>query len=322
MGLEARSFAIGAALWEQLVGGRVSRETVRKVTEGWGEEVMARRQEEVDVVHRVVARSAEAEEIEERDPLQGRVCVATDGGMVRIRGEGWREAKMTAISAIEEREARGEEEDKVALTRTSYQGGIWDADTLARYQYAEARRRGVDGWQETVAVQDGASWIQRVIEMNFVAPVCILDWYHAQERLHRVGEALWPKEEKRREAWVAEQVQDLWEGKVSRVIAALESLGVEEGPYPPEVQQTPGYLRRHAAQMRYPYFREQGYPIGSGIVEGAMEHVLHRRMRRPGPGWHLEHAQAMISALCELHSGRFDVLWDSLWSPSPPPPPT
>jgi hypothetical protein len=74
----------------------------------------------------------------------------------------------------------------------------------------------------------------------------------------------------------------------------------------PEVRQAPGYFQANQTRMRYDYFRETGYPIGSGTVESAANNVVHHRMQRPGRGWQQDNAQVMLAGLSELHSGRFD----------------
>jgi hypothetical protein len=52
-----------------------------------------------------------------------------------------------------------------------------------------------------------------------------------------------------------------------------------------------------------------GVPIGSGTVESAANTVVHHRMRRPGRGWTRANAQAMLTGVSELHSGRFADAW-------------
>jgi hypothetical protein len=62
-------------------------------------------------------------------------------------------------------------------------------------------------------------------------------------------------------------------------------------------------------QMNYDYFRQAGYPIGSGTVESGINTVVHHRMKRQGRGWKRQNAQAMLAALSELHSRRFQAAW-------------
>lgn len=63
--------------------------------------------------------------------------------------------------------------------------------------------------------------------------------------------------------------------------------------------------------MDYARLRREGYPIGSGTVEGGINTVVHHRMKRQGRGWKRQQAQAMLAALGELHSDRFLSAWHS-----------
>ena len=49
--------------------------------------------------------------------------------------------------------------------------------------------------------------------------------------------------------------------------------------------------------MNYPSYRQQGLPIGSGLVESAGKHVVQTRMKRAGMRWSDEGGDAML-ALC------------------------
>src|SRR5205814_3120699 len=46
-----------------------------------------------------------------------------------------------------------------------------------------------------------------------------------------------------------------------------------------------GYFRRNAERMRYATYRDQGLPVGSGVVESAVKHLVQHRMKRAGMRW-------------------------------------
>lgn len=46
--------------------------------------------------------------------------------------------------------------------------------------------------------------------------------------------------------------------------------------------------------MRYDEYLAAGYPIGSGVVEGACRHLIKDRMERTGMRWTRPGAQAML----------------------------
>jgi hypothetical protein len=203
-------------------------------------------------------------------------------------------------------------ERDVTLSRHSYQAGLWDADTLGRYQYAEALRRGVDRCAKLSVVNDGALWIERVTGTNFPAAVQVVDWTHASERLWDVGKALFGEGTTATTRWVDGQRDALWNGQVAAVLADLAQRDLTKPSYPAEVHQAPGYFRHNQTRMDYPTYRRDGYPIGSGTVESAANALVHHRLRRPGRGWVHDAANAMLAGLAELHSDRFPAIWRSL----------
>ena len=111
--------------------------------------------------------------------------------------------------------------------------------------------------------------------------------------------------------WTERQLDRLWNGQVSEVVATLDSLNLDQDTWSPLVRQAPDYFRSRQKQMQYDYFRAEGYPIGSGTVESAAHTVIHHRLKRPGRGWLRDNAQAMLAGLSELHSGRFERAWQA-----------
>lgn len=103
---------------------------------------------------------------------------------------------------------------------------------------------------------------------------------------------------------------------MAEVVSALDRLDLRPERYPPLVREAPDYFRSNQDRMHYDAFRTQGYPIGSGTVESGANTVVHHRLRRPGRGWQRQNGQAMLAALSELHSGRFDHAWRSNFSRS------
>ena len=55
-----------------------------------------------------------------------------------------------------------------------------------------------------------------------------------------------------------------------------------------------GYLHKNRQRMRYEAYLQQGYPIASGVIEGACRHLIKDRMERAGMHWTLPGAQAML----------------------------
>ena len=318
-GLQARSFELASEAYEDATGGSMSGESLRRVTEGWGHQVEHNRSAEVGQLF-AITEPQTAGSINRVDPIERQANLSTDGGMVLVREEGWKEAKLVAISAVRpkteaERSKQSDGrryapwEPQMMLERHSYQTGLWKADEAEQYQYLEGLRRGLPDCSKASSVNDGAGWIARITAENFPDMPQIVDWFHAADRLWLVGKALYGREQAAKTAWVEAQLDELWQGRVDAVIEALESFDLSKNTYPEEVESAPGYFARQQEKMHYHQYRVAGYPIGSGSAESGINTVIHHRLKRQGRGWKRKNGQAMLAALGELHSGRFDSSW-------------
>jgi len=275
-GLQAASFAQAAAWYQEGIGGSISAESVRLLTEGWGEKVAQARQEEVEQVYAEEAPQPVEDVVQRADPLlEGLVNVSSDGGMVLIRGEGWKEVKMSVFSAVVQEEGPAEEEPTIRLERHSYQVGLWDAERLGQHQYLEGARRGVATHSSVTSVNDGAPWIERVTRLNYPQAVMILDWRHACEHLRQVGYGLFGGQPEQAQQWNEEQIERLWYGRADQVIEVLKAASQGEKGV---AHQTAEYFAQRRPMLDYAYFRSQGFPVGSGTVESGINTVVHHRM--------------------------------------------
>ncbi len=62
------------------------------------------------------------------------------------------------------------------------------------------------------------------------------------------------------------------------------------------------YFTTNAARMRYPQFRAQGLPVGSGAIESAARHLVQQRLKGPGMRWSVEGAAAILALRSALAS--------------------
>jgi hypothetical protein len=339
-GLRAPSFRQAAEEYSDAVGGAISESSLRRLTLDSGEKVAVWKAKEAEQAAAPAQRGEDprARRVATQDAVRGQANVSTDGTMIRIRDEGWKEVKIGAISRVEvqppgveeteasqqtrtgptpSRASRREEDPQVHLSDHSYCAGLWDADELGRHLYAEGLRRCIDQAERLSSVNDGARWIERIMLTNFPQAVQIVDWHHASGRLWTVGQALYGEGSKQTKEWVGKRLDDLWQGKGWAVVGDLRALDLDQRQVPDEVRQAPGYFESNLARMRYDQFRAEGYPIGSGTVESGCNNVVQHRMRRPGRGWTLANADSMLAALCELNSGRFTSAWQHIHHPQP-----
>ena len=315
-GLQAKSFDLAAEAYSEAVGGAISGDSLRRVTEGWGQVMEEHRKTAAKQVYAEEAPLTAEQVVTVSMPIQGQANVSTDGGMILVRKEGWKEAKMSVFSQVTVSEVPAtlqepNPEPKIVLQQHSYQVGLWNADEMGQHQYLEGTRRQVALCERLSSVNDGAVWIDRITTTNYPQAVQIIDWGHVDERVWKVAKAVFGEGTSSAKAWAEQQVEHLWYGRSGEVVTALQALNWDQITCLDDVRQSPAYFESRQSKMSYDHFRQAGYPIGSGTVESAVNTVVHHRMKRQGRGWERQNAQAILAALSELHSGRFLVSWES-----------
>jgi hypothetical protein len=126
--------------------------------------------------------------------------------------------------------------------------------------------------------------------------VGILDLWHALTYLWLAAK-VFHGAKLAQEAFVTARLRMLLEGKVGGVIKGLKQMGTQQGLTGEKkraLAKVVGYLERNRAHMQYDQYLRAGYPIGSGVIEGACRHVIKDRMERAGMLWTLDGASALL----------------------------
>jgi hypothetical protein len=229
--------------------------------------------------------------------------VSMDGGMVNIRDEGWKEFKVGTVFDIEMRLERD------PLTRElvqrphgihqAYTAVLGSADEFAPALWALAWRHGVPTAADSSVTADGAPWIWRLAADLFPDSIQIVDWYHACEHLARAAHARYPSDEVAAQRWYRQRCTELYKGEVHKIILRL---------YAAELSEHAHYFETHKRRMQYQTCVEEGYPVGSGIVESAIKQFKHR-LTGPGMRWSRPRAEQMLVIRGAVIAHRFDDLW-------------
>ena len=185
---------------------------------------------------------------------------------------------------------------------------LWLAD--------EVIRRNPEGGKPVIFLSDGERALHdRQSEYLPENTVCILDLFHVMERLWKVAWCLFEEKTQKREAhqWVEERLKRLLEGKVDSVIRGMRYQATQrglKGPKRKTVEDAAEYFEGNRARMRYDEYLAAGYPIGSGVVEGACRHLVKDRMERTGMRWLPSGAQAMLDLRATYLNGDWDAFWN------------
>ena len=174
----------------------------------------------------------------------------------------------------------------------------------------EQRQRNPTGHQPVVVLMDGqkALWLGAQHALEGVAYVEVLDLLHALGYVWDAAKLFYPSRangpgldgvQPQRLAFVKQQADRLLTGQVQTLIRSLRAQALRLKPAQREqLADIIGYFHRNASRMKYDQYLHAGYPIASGVIEGACRHVVCDRMERSGMRWVMSGAQAMLELRC------------------------
>lgn len=195
------------------------------------------------------------------------------------------------------------------MREISYFSRHGSADALIRQATLPAYERGTRQAGTVAAVMDGASWLQEVISEQCPGAVRILDFPHAVGYLHQAAHTAFGAESPEAGLWLDEWVPQFKTGEPEAVLTALRALPTHTTEAATAKGTAIRYLGSRKEQIRYAEFRQQGLPIGSGIVESAGKLVVEARLKGSGMHWASRHLTPLLALRSRLCSGQ----WDSIW---------
>jgi len=138
----------------------------------------------------------------------------------------------------------------------------------------------------------------------------VLDLLHVTPRLWQAAKLLYGDKGKEVLPFVRQRVAQVLEGKVDSVLRSLRRLAAAfqlRGAKKKSMSRLCSYLHKNRQRMHYDVYLRAGYPIASGVIEGACRHLIKDRMERAGMHWTLDGAQAML----DLRSVWIGDQWES-----------
>ena len=173
--------------------------------------------------------------------------------------------------------------------------GAKDAVFGALFQDLNLRNVGYD--RPVVCLMDGERALWEARRVYFPDAVGILDLFHVLERLWTAAHCFHAEGSDAAEDFVADRLRGLLEGRVGHVIGGLRQRMTKHqlaGSRRKTMESVITYLENNRDHMRYDEYLKAGYPIGSGVAEGACRHLVKDRMEQTGMRWTVEGAQAML----------------------------
>jgi hypothetical protein len=141
------------------------------------------------------------------------------------------------------------------------------------------------------------------------AVVEILDIIHVSSYVWEAAN-LFESTQDNRMAFARKRLQLILNGSVSSVLKGLRRLGTSKGLMGDKLKSLKticGYLEKHKLRMRYDEYLMAGYPIATGVIEGACRHLVKDRMERSGMRWTLEGARSMLNVRAVFQSAYWDA---------------
>lgn len=191
-----------------------------------------------------------------------------------------------------------------------------DAATVIASVFDEAERRDPNHEHTWIALVDGnIHQIERIhieADVRGVTVTTVVDFIHVLEYLWKAAWCFFTEADPAAEAWVRDKATAVLDGKARAVATGIRrratTAGLTRGTRK-NADDAANYLTAKATHLDYPTALESGWPIATGVIEGACRHLVKDRMDITGARWGLAGAEAILK-LCALQSNNdFDDYW-------------
>jgi hypothetical protein len=185
--------------------------------------------------------------------------------------------------------------------------------------FAEADRRDPGHARTWIALVDGDNYqlglFQAAAAARGITLAVVIDFIHVLEYLQKAAWCFHGPRDPAMEDWVIAQALDILHGRTGEVITRIQALAAQHPPKPGGehakiIRKTLSYLQNKQAFMDYPRALAEGWPIATGVIEGACRHLVADRMGITGARWGLEGAQAILWLRAINASGDTSAYWD------------
>lgn len=299
------SFADAAEILEQVGGIQLSDSTTWRSTQGWGDKLKAQEQAQTT--------AAQQQPVETRQAVsEARLGAALDGVIVYVRKEGWKELKVGCVFQVAPHTLHDERIDEDVevghAVEQTYVAHLGPPQPFGEKLFAEARRRNWLQVRQTQVLGDGAPWIWNLSEEYFAGSQQTVDWYHAKQHLFAACDTLHAQGTSAAQRWMTQHSELLYQGHADQIAHTLHAAA--EGQ--PGADAEAGYFETNQRRMNYMELREQGWVMGSGMIESAGKQFK-ARFAGPGMRWSRDGAERLLPIRAAILGKQFDRLWASLY---------
>lgn len=192
-----------------------------------------------------------------------------------------------------------------------------NAATVISSIFDEAQRRDPTHERTWVALVDGAKHqidrIQTEANNREVQVTIVCDFIHVLEYLWSAAWSFFPEADPAAETWVSQKALAVLNGQAATVAAAIRRkatcLGLDDRARG-NADSCADYLLAKKNYLNYPHALAAGWPIATGIIEGACRHLVKDRLDLTGARWGLLGAEAIL----KLRALRSNDDWPTYWA--------
>jgi exonuclease VII small subunit len=182
--------------------------------------------------------------------------------------------------------------------------------------FEEAAYRDPGHQKKWVALVDGNKpqirILRRMAKQKGINLTIIVDVIHVIEYLWDAGRAFHPEAGAELESWVRIRLLEILRGNAGYVAGGMRrsaTLRNRASADRKPVDTCANYLLTYAPYLKYNHYLAQGFPIATGVIEGACRHLVKDRMEVTGARWSLKGAEAVLRLRALRSSHDFDEYW-------------
>jgi len=180
--------------------------------------------------------------------------------------------------------------------------------------FLEALQRDPKQQRNWVVLIDGLPHqirlIEKVMRKLDVKATIVMDFIHVLEYLWKAAWCFFDKGDETVEQWIADRAVNLLNGQCSQVAKGLRSSATKRKISDRDaVDKCANYLLKNKTRLQYGEALASGFPIASGVIEGACRHLINDRLDITGARWSLEGAESILKLRSLKSSGDFESYW-------------
>jgi hypothetical protein len=201
--------------------------------------------------------------------------------------------------------------------------GKWLTASIARPAAAvisqvfdEASRRDPGRQRTWIALADGANYqlsrIRAEAAARQVTITIVIDFIHVLEYLWKAAWSFHPEGDPAAEHWVRQHATTILHGHADQAATAIRQQATGEHLTPARrkaADKAAGYLTRKHPYLDYPTALASGWPIATGVIEGACRHIIADRLDITGARWSLAGAETILQLRALHANGDLDTYW-------------